>query len=273
MNFNLGNDSTRDQGGKHNKDKPSTHKRHVRIADEENDYEDEQVFVRGPAKVVVLEDDTSVANQQSAAEMNPQEEVATQHTKLAQPEPSPRQKQLLIPRSHMTKGEKRRLQLELESEAIEKLQKDTQARNEKLGLPSNRDKPSERLNDTKANKSIKDGSVTKVAAAQPVGKGKGSTVNRGAMREAVVFVEPDFVPGLGDLSTTETNAHRVTTDNTNTASKYESHVQQPQPPHKEIVQQPQILSKAEQKRLQWEREKGKKSLSVTSLSMLTNLAQ
>lgn len=224
MNFNLGEKSLDTQKSK------IKAKKQVKIAEQATSEVEELVFVRGPAKVVVVDeksanetDSASAANNSAAADL-----VANTKTnypeKASSPELSPRQKLLLIPRAHMTIGERKRLQWELENAAIDKLKKENEERAKRLGISQNNTKEL-----TKDNKG-------QVRETHKTSKGE-EIMTREKLREAVVFVEPDFVPGLGELSSQgEPNTVKQPTNT------------------KEGLPR---LSIAEQKRLQWKREQGR----------------
>lgn len=244
MNFDLSGNSNDDTAGptsvRHKKrTKFTTGKKQVVVADEISDDED-KVFVRSPTKVVVVEDNPP-SNKESRSV--PEQQETTAPTEL-----SPRQKLMLIPRAHMTKAEKRRLQLELDAAAIEKLTKDNTERAEMLGLLSpnmqkevKADKPYRRENHSNTS----------------------SDVTSKDRKASVTFVEPDFVPGLGEVPGKGSRAQsqselRLTEYRSSTKLKASKPFASKEP----TTQVSAIpLTRAELKRLQWDKEKGERACS------------
>lgn len=261
MNFSL-NDSTV------NKDKPKAKKnskqtnsktmKQVTIAADE---EEEAVYVRRPGKVVIVEDDPQPepSNRSYKESINNIGDSAD-NSKLAPPnlvpELSPRQKLLLVPRAHMTKGEQKRLQWEIEKAAIDKLKKENEERAQKLGFPLTDSKPDNNSSIRRRNSNSGDKPLT--------------VKSQSSVEDQVVVsrhVEPDFVPGLGNLHHPENsilpelmapNKHSSTAAPPSMNGN-RSYVEQPpvKPANMQPILQPPSLSKAELKRMQWNKELGK----------------
>ena len=249
MNFNLSGDTNEEnrdsvkQQKSKSKKNTSTRSKQVKIADDE--YDEDKVFTRSPAKVVVIDDSPSVKDSKQTGETN-EKLLSEADVKLPLekdseiPKPaqlSPRQKQLLIPRAHMTKGEKRRLQMELEAASIEKLKNENYEKMVKLGLAK----------DSKMNEANQGEVQRKEKSSE---KPQYNDTNSKKKRSSVL-IEPDFVPGLGDLS------HRDPTSQPELNSVSKPSVKEPDIREPQAVPVVQPLTRAELKRLQWDKEKGR----------------
>ena len=284
MNFDLGGTKSDPEPSNRTRrqDKTRTNKSNklVNLQPEDSFDRDEPVFVRGPAKIVTIDEPPP----DRVTEPVP----VAQTSRDPQPEPtnptelSPRQKMLLIPRAHMTKAEKKRLQWELENEAMEKLRLENEERVKRLtGATRKQDnttadnsgstKPADkapRIKEERSKKVKQSPSKKSTSGARPGDQ----PLTREQMREAVKFVEPDFVPGLGDISGNPSNAEQP-------APVRGEPVLQRQPPQAPVTQAapppsqqqiPVMLSKAEQKRLQWNKERGK-CLSFNNSNKVTSI--
>lgn len=236
------------------------------------DLDDEPVFSRQPRKVVVVEDDTA----ESELKLNTDPESGEREIKKTVEEKNetlntsrsveltPRQKQLLLPKAHMTKAERKRLEWELENAENEKLnkEKETQINSFHSGGNSNKN-PSKQTKETPTKSEVKvNHAGTTPSKSQPKNNQSKSSQDNNS---AKLVIEPDFVPGLGNLPD-QPHGHFTSSDRqsvrTEAAGNQPSHrhrnTSQPQAEQsKELHQQSyQPLSKVQLKRLQWEKEKG-----------------
>lgn len=275
MNFDLGSNKLAsepvDQRLKRGKNSTSKSSKHITIQPEDSFDRDEPVFVRGPGKIVTIDEPPQDRVTQPVPEDSTNRDPEpTQPVAL---DLSPRQKMLLIPRAHMTKAEKKRLQWDLENEAMEKLRLENEGRAKRLGLYTKQQDSKPTVDNTQPAKQVLKGqtfteqnsrqmkpSPRKAPKSTAGAKADQPALTLQQKREAVKFVEPNFVPGLGDISDNSSRPDNV-------VLKSEPVIQQPsqpsirQPAPQPVVQKPahqapQILSKAEQKRLQWNKERG-----------------
>lgn len=215
---------------------------------------EDKVFVRGPSKVVTIIGETiigesnDVANcvdecSREAPSIESQSEEMLKHKQELTL--SPRQTQLLLPRAHMTKAERKRLQWDLEKEAVTMFGK----ANESSMLSSMRSTIALQANE------LSDSSKGSSKLTVEMDK---QTTNHQKQRASITsVVEPVYVPGLGQV---DDQAIKYSDDNTNSAGA--QYIQNQynvmrHGPVQHIVPSKYPLSKAQIKRLQWEKEKGK----------------
>ena len=254
--------------------------RSVRLADSPSNHEDD-VFIRGPAKVVVVEEENSAQPDikldldQPERLPDPPSEPPREITKV--PELSPRQKQLLIPRSHMTRAEKKRLQWELENAETERM------RTERLRSEEIYKGQSPRRMQTENSQGTQYTTSNIVASERKPRKELTNNTKTApdSKKSEPAVVEPSFIPGLGEVGpeTNTTQRDPVSyrgTDQPSYRNGGNNYKQYGNNANQQLTAENtsstarteyKPLSKAELKRLQWESERGR-STSPCQVSLL-----
>lgn len=221
-------------------------KKQVQI-DDELMYDEEPVFVRRPTKVVVVDEQTTPRDNKSPqGNLSLPVKSDTDNSELNEPkELSPRQKHLLIPRKHMTKVEQKRLQWELENAALEKLRTEHGRWAKLIDQENTNQQPTVQVEKKVAH--VSHGDVSKTKGDEKQLDVKSTTAAH------KIMVEPDFVPGLGSISTAAVPAQ---------VSKYSDPSAKAENVQVKPTEVPAMttLTKAQQKRMQWERERGGESI-------------
>lgn len=262
MNFDLSGENKKTASQKQREKKHITDDDNVSI-DGEN-----SVFVRQPVKTVVIDDSETAETSKTvrfeskdnhhAYSQDSQKQELPSDTRPAFDDRtaltdmlSPRQKLLLIPRGHLTKAERMRLDLDLEKTALEKVQRD---RAEKLALSAaatekNTVEKTPISNTQSQGREKPTQSRNKKKSFQSQSKERSAVLNYKVKPEPDV-VEPDFIPGLSDL---HFKAQAPQASESHQTGSFPAKVTAPS---QEPPQLPTMLTKAQIKRLQWDQDRG-----------------